>query len=940
MARTKGSFNNPNSFEVTVSAPLDARQRVDTDADLINANTWITGGMDYAFEGMLAYSQQSKSYWMLTALPATNVNNWKQIAAGSTGDPSETYATTATLSTAINGLTTISASTTSKSIADFFAYRTLVNDKDGTVAVVDNVTGSNIVVRTITTSGALRQGVRIGAVATETNLPATVAAAEAAGFVTPVNGDYMNVRKDSTHDNKLAVYLITNIDNSGNITWLYDHTINDGDYQEQSTTAMTGKILTGGTTQGTFGTPIDVSTFVKDVKLNGTTLTKDAAGAVNVTAPVQSITVDGTPQVPDAAGNVALSKGVDTISINGVNVPKDANNNVDLPAFVKTISVDGTNVPQDAAGNVDLTGLGGGNATYVVRVNNREIHLQPEQTISIPFANITAITKGGQAVTPANFRKDLVLKEDYVVLHGTYGTLATDEFVAIATAVNTTEITLEVLFNTGKDGNGILAEGDVRGVRGYFNPFTTAVKNWDNPDIIYKDGDDNMIDSFTASDGTKFTTFKATADGLYFYAFRPFSGQFLGNVDNTIVITIETTSDKGTTWQEVETVKYKSSKTDSDGGYPPAATGVVKMKKDDFLVISTMSSIAFNAKSTDPDVETMAGLSEFWQISERSDGLVAEAEYDSTQVFAANKNNFVKFVNSTNTNVLKDNGDIVLPEEGYYILDAEWQQSASTASAHPTRASVTDASGTTLQINEISSVTTMISPGITAAFGGKKGEVFHYGISNGAVTCNSGKKLTGGIRKIRLFKMSFAGSGGSGGGGTWGSITGTLANQTDLQTELNNKQDTLTAGKNVKITNNKIDVADLDSKVDYEYTEATETLKLLAGNESLELTAEHTTGEMWNGKPVYEVTFEATVPSSSSSSIANLSQYNIEKVVDFNGVVRYTNGDNVPLGYWSSANNFITGYYSETNKPGNFVIVFGGSWANSTLRLTIRYTKK
>ena len=37
-----------------------------------------------------------------------------------------------------------------------------------------------------------------------------------------------------------------------------------------------------------------------------------------------------------------------------------------------------------------------------------------------------------------------------------------------------------------------------------------------------------------------------------------------------------------------------------------------------------------------------------------------------------------------------------------------------------------------------------------------------------------------------------------GGGGTWGSITGTLADQTDLQTALNGKQETLVSGTNIK----------------------------------------------------------------------------------------------------------------------------------------------
>jgi hypothetical protein len=41
----------------------------------------------------------------------------------------------------------------------------------------------------------------------------------------------------------------------------------------------------------------------------------------------------------------------------------------------------------------------------------------------------------------------------------------------------------------------------------------------------------------------------------------------------------------------------------------------------------------------------------------------------------------------------------------------------------------------------------------------------------------------------------------SGGGATWGGITGTLSSQTDLQTALNGKQNTLVSGTNIKTVN-------------------------------------------------------------------------------------------------------------------------------------------
>lgn len=48
-----------------------------------------------------------------------------------------------------------------------------------------------------------------------------------------------------------------------------------------------------------------------------------------------------------------------------------------------------------------------------------------------------------------------------------------------------------------------------------------------------------------------------------------------------------------------------------------------------------------------------------------------------------------------------------------------------------------------------------------------------------------------------------AAHGGGGGGASWGSITGTLSAQSDLQTALNGKQDTLVSGTNIKTINSQ-----------------------------------------------------------------------------------------------------------------------------------------
>lgn len=50
--------------------------------------------------------------------------------------------------------------------------------------------------------------------------------------------------------------------------------------------------------------------------------------------------------------------------------------------------------------------------------------------------------------------------------------------------------------------------------------------------------------------------------------------------------------------------------------------------------------------------------------------------------------------------------------------------------------------------------------------------------------------------------VAISGGGGGGGDATWGSITGTLSNQTDLQNALTAKQDTLVSGTSIKTINN------------------------------------------------------------------------------------------------------------------------------------------
>lgn len=68
-------------------------------------------------------------------------------------------------------------------------------------------------------------------------------------------------------------------------------------------------------------------------------------------------------------------------------------------------------------------------------------------------------------------------------------------------------------------------------------------------------------------------------------------------------------------------------------------------------------------------------------------------------------------------------------------------------------------------------------------------------------------KLKGGDGTTAWTSLPYISAGGGGGGASWGTITGTLSSQTDLQTALNGKQAsgsyqaTLVSGTNIKTIN-------------------------------------------------------------------------------------------------------------------------------------------
>lgn len=186
---------------------------------------------------------------------------------GPKGDPANAKVlfTDATLTTAIGGVTNLMISQIPGTTEDEISVpETEVYDASGTLGVVtafDPDTLRLTVTTTTVSGGAERRGVRLGSVQDYTDLPATTAAAVALGWQTPVEGDYAYVREDSSHSGQLCEYLAATVSSAGAISWTYSHSLNSGNYQEQSLGTWSGLLLTAGNVDGTFGTPIDPEEF-------------------------------------------------------------------------------------------------------------------------------------------------------------------------------------------------------------------------------------------------------------------------------------------------------------------------------------------------------------------------------------------------------------------------------------------------------------------------------------------------------------------------------------------------------------------------------------------------------------------------------------------------------------------------------------------------------
>ena len=248
-----------------------------------------------------------------------------------------TYATSSTLTTVIGGTTSVLASTVSGfAVADVVIGETLIYDASGSLGRVTAVSGNTLTVETVTVSPSTRSGTRLGAVDLYTDLPATVTAATTLGWQTPIAGDFAYVREDSTHDDHLTEWVITSIDNSGNITWAYSHTLNAGNYV------------------------VDILTS------DGTLIPKNADGTV--TLPADADTTYDFETVTDGSGNVTgwRVKNHDTGTVLYTYTDQNDNDNTeyDFEDVTSGGVTTGWRVKNKATGTVLFTHTDIGDTTY------------------------------------------------------------------------------------------------------------------------------------------------------------------------------------------------------------------------------------------------------------------------------------------------------------------------------------------------------------------------------------------------------------------------------------------------------------------------------------------------------------------------------------------------------------------------------------------------
>jgi len=175
MARTRGSYNFSQSFEVFRTAPLDARQKVQFYTDLVDPSSWMDSqGYVWLYKGAIVIVTEDPSsglYWLTDPNNYTSYDSWEKIASTTYFDPSAIYAyidgslairdssildlysiisiVDSSISYLVNWNSLIDAS-----IADLYS-KDVINIGDGSAGLFSGFDPSgNILLRTISGSGA------------------------------------------------------------------------------------------------------------------------------------------------------------------------------------------------------------------------------------------------------------------------------------------------------------------------------------------------------------------------------------------------------------------------------------------------------------------------------------------------------------------------------------------------------------------------------------------------------------------------------------------------------------------------------------------------------------------------------------------------------------------------------------------------------------------
>jgi len=154
--------------------------------------------------------------------------------------------------------------------SEFIDGKTLAYDENGTLGfVTEEVDSSTISIETITISPISSHEPRLlGEVATYADLPSDISEAETEFGVTPEVGDYVRITADENAGGVTTERAIIYIDTSDDLTWGNAVILNVGDYQEQTTAAMAGLVLTGGAQAGRFGAPLGVDSVPTENSTN------------------------------------------------------------------------------------------------------------------------------------------------------------------------------------------------------------------------------------------------------------------------------------------------------------------------------------------------------------------------------------------------------------------------------------------------------------------------------------------------------------------------------------------------------------------------------------------------------------------------------------------------------------------------------------------------